>query len=471
MSDMLEKILLKVSRRLKIPVWWVGGPVRDALLKRPWVDGDVACHDAQRMAKALSRTLSAKLITLDERYKIYRVILPAAGTTLDVAELQGKTIEEDLGRRDFSINAMARLVGSSTLIDPWKGVADLRKKKIRALSQKVLKDDPIRRLRAFRFSAQLNFSIDPQTLRWIHKGSLQGIAAERIREELLKLLSSTRAGETLAAMDKAGVLIEIFEDLEACRRTARSYYGTGGVLTHSLNTVRNLEWLLERLPIIPTINATACADYLNLSIGGYPRRAWLKLGALLHDIGKPATAQKIKGRLRFFGHEEVGADRVGPLAIRLRLSRQETQLVRLWVKHHMRLGGLAAAADVTTKAFFRYFRDLQGEGLGMVLVSLADHFDYLARARWGKNTDAVEKMARAMISMYFEKNAVLKLPQLINGHDVMRALKLAPSPVIGVLLKSLEEAQLDGRIRTRAQALRHLPVLFRQMDSPSVDCP
>ena len=274
---------------------------------------------------------------LDEHYRIYRVILPSGGATLDVAELQGKTIQEDLARRDFSINAMARLVGSDTLLDPWKGVADLRHKKIRALSASVLKEDPIRRLRAFRFSAQLNFSIDAQTLRWIRKGSLKGIAAERIREELLKLLASPRAGVALGAMDKAGLLIEIFEDLEACRRTARSYYGPGGVLKHSLNTVSHLEWLLERLPVIPAVNAAACAGIpRGFPIGGFPRRArgssW---SALLHDIGKPATAQKIKGRLRFFGHEEeVGADEmVSPLADRLRLSRQETQLVRLWVKH------------------------------------------------------------------------------------------------------------------------------------------
>jgi len=457
----LEELLVSESRRQRTPVWWVGGPVRDALLLRPWLDGDIACRHAQRMAKALQRKLRAKLITLDEHYRIYRVILPAGGLTLDVAELQGKTIQDDLARRDFSINTMARLVGQDAIVDPWKGLADLRRKKIRALSARVLKEDPIRRLRAFRFAAQLNFTIDAQTRRWIRGGTFKSIAAERIRGELLKLLTSPRAGAALAAMDASGLLIEIFEDLEACRRTGRAYYGPGGVLTHSLNTVRNFEWLCEHLDTIVSAHAEACQAYLDFPIGGFPRRAWLKLGALLHDIGKPATAQKIQGRLRFFGHEEVGAHQISPLAQRLRFSRQETQLVRLWVKHHMRLGGLAAASDVTPKAFFRYFRDLQGEGLGMVLISLADHFDYLARARWGKNTDPVERQARALMAQYFQKNEALTLPRLVDGHDIMRRLKLKPSPLIGQILRAVEEGQLDGRFRTRADALKNLPALHK----------
>jgi poly(A) polymerase len=472
----LESLLIQESRRLKIPIWWVGGPVRDELLKRPWLDGDVACKGAQRLAKSISRRLSAKLIVLDERYRIYRVIPPSDEGTLDVAELQGKTIQDDLSRRDFSINAMARRVGETTVIDPWNGTADLRRRKIRALSQRVLKEDPIRRLRAFRFSAQLGFSIEAKTLAWIRKGSLQTIAAERIREEFLKLLSARAAGPTLEAMDRAGLLIELVEELEACRWSARSFYGKGGVLKHSLNTVKNLEWLLYGLSLTSprrksgassmdwaptfvgvTSKALSTQSYLQELIGGHPRSAWLKLGALLHDIGKPATAQKIKGRLRFFGHEETGADMVSPLARRLRLSRQETQLIRQLVKHHMRLGGLAAAAGVTPKAYFRYWRDLEGEGAGMILVSLADHFDYIPRRRWGKNTDPVERLARKLLAQ--NALAPVTLPRLIDGHWIMRALKLKPSPLIGKILEQVQDAQADGKIKTKKEALKFIKAL------------
>lgn len=457
MNAALETLLTRESRRLQTPLWWVGGPVRDEILKRPWLDGDLACANALRMAQRLRRVLSAKLITLDDQYRIYRIILPTGGATLDIAELQGKTIQTDLARRDFSINAMARHVGQSEVIDPWGGRGDVRRKKIRALAKKTLEDDPIRRLRAFRFSAQLGFAIVPQTLRWIRQGTLRGVAAERIREELLKLMASPQAGSVLAAMDKAGLLVGIFEELEACRRTAPAYYGKGGVLKHSLATVRNLEWLLAQRPVFTPAQWVECTRYLDEPVGGFPRRAWLKLGALLHDIGKPATAQKIDGRLRFFGHEEVGADMVGSLAQRLRLSRQETQLIRQWVKQHMRLGGLAVAAGAGVKAFARYFRDLDGrDGLGMILVSLADHYDYLAPKRWGKHTDPVEKTAKRMIDAYFSEQSRLRPARLINGHDVMKTLRLPPSPEIGRLLERVQDAQVEGHVTTRAEALAFL---------------
>src|SRR4029077_19486632 len=109
----------------------------------------------------------------------------------------------------------------------------------------------------------------------------------------------------------------------------------------------------------------------------YPRTAWLKFGAFLHDIGKPATAKMIKGRLRFFEHEHVGARLAMKVGERLRCSRQEVQLLGLWVRNHMRPGNLAAAARITDKAISRYFRDLGEEGVGMVLISLADHYTYL----------------------------------------------------------------------------------------------
>jgi len=463
----LESLLIAQSRLRKVPIWWVGGPVRDEVLQRPWLDGDVACRGALALAKSISRKVHGKLIVLDDQYRIYRVIIPEGGYTLDVAELQGRTIEEDLARRDFTINAMARLVGTSTIIDPWKGIKDLKRKTVRTLSLKVLKEDPVRRLRAFRFAAQLNFKIDPKTLAWVRKGSLSTIAAERIREEFLKLLVSPQTGSTLDAMDRAGLLIEIIEELEACRWTARSFYGSGGVLRHSLNTVKNLEWILGRLTLyLSHKHADMVHGYLHEPIGGHPRLAWLKLGALLHDIGKPATAKKIGGRLRFFGHEEVGADMAGPFAKRLRLSRQETQLVRSYVKHHMRLGSLAAASAATPKALFRYFRDLGGsEGVGMILISLADHYDYLNAKKWGKKSDPVEKLAIRMLDTFYADQALMKPQRLITGHDIMRVLRLKPSPQIGDILEKVQDAQVDGKIKSKDEALAFVKALALSVPS------
>ncbi len=124
--------------------------------------------------------------------------------------------------------------------------------------------------------------------------------------------------------------------------------------------------------------------YLQETIGGYPRYAWMKWAAFLHDVGKPATAKVIKGRLRFFGHEHEGARLAAKISERLRCSRQEVQLMEVWVRNHMRMGNLAAAARITDKAVSRFFRDLGEDGVGMVLISLADHYTYLSAIVMGK---------------------------------------------------------------------------------------
>jgi len=131
------------------------------------------------------------------------------------------------------------------------------------------------------------------------------------------------------------------------------------------------------------------------------------------------------------------------------------------VKHHMRLGSLATAKQVTPKAFVRYFRDLDKESISMILVSLADHYDYLAKAKWGKNTDPVEKMANHLLKNYFESASLANLPRLLNGHDVMKTLRIKPSPVIGKVLQEVQDWQADGKLKDRADAFKQLPAIYR----------
>jgi len=493
-NSALRRIFAELCR-LNSELFLVGGPVRDRLLARRCHDWDLACRNAQSTARQTAKVLHGKFITLDEQHRIFRVILPDH-TTLDFAELQGKTIEQDLSRRDFTINAMAiRLCsgapvlpcsgleraafnrsteaqehGSTVIVDPFGGQRDLRRKIIRAVSPRALVDDPLRLLRAFRFAAQFQFAIEARTLRWIrkHRESLWKVAAERIREEWLRLLMQPAAAATLKSMDQAGLLPVLFPDLETCRRVAVRYYGRGGVLKHSLQTVGNLEWIFERMAseprsagasrksmLAPMLRSSDAPirEYLNKPMGGFPSAAWLKFAGLLHDIGKPATAQVIKGRLRFFGHEDVGARQTQRILRDLRCSRQEIQQVSAWVQNHMRLGNLAAAPKITEKAIARFFRDLGNGGVGMVLVSLGDHYSYLPRNRWGKGTDPVEKVARQLLdSYYFRREAVLPV-RIVNGHVLMKKLRLKPGPLIGKLLASVQDAQVEGKVTTRDEAI------------------
>jgi len=489
MTATLEAVLLAAASRHKTNLWLVGGPVRDQLLAKPYDDWDLVCRKAGAVARAAAKKLKAKFIVLDEQHRIYRVILPETfrpAHTLDFAELQGRTIEEDLSRRDFSINAMARPLTRPTapspdgrgvtqpwvreIVDPFHGQRDLKKKIIRAVSEKAFTEDPLRLLRAFRFQAQLQFRLEARTRLWVRKHAqrIGDVSPERIREELLRLWKSPAAAFSIRDMDAVGLLTPLFAEIESCRRTAVRYYGKGGVLKHSFETVENLEWILEKIEgtsegvkerttrhsnhsLFPSFSPSL-RTYLKESVGGYPRYAWLKWAAFLHDFGKPATAKMIKGRLRFYEHEHIGAALATQIGERFRCSRRESQLLGTWVRNHMRLGNLAAASRITDRAVSRFFRDLGVEGIGMVLVSLADHYTYLARRLWGKGKDPVDKMALRLFTSYFEERARILPPKLIDGHELMRYLRIKPGPRVGKLLSVIQDAQADGKVKTREEA-------------------
>jgi poly(A) polymerase len=455
-----------VGRRLRADPYWVGGTVRDRLLGRESHDWDFVCLHAERVARAVARQLDASFVTLDEQNRIYRVVpRPKPGQpadlTLDFAERQGKRIEEDLGRRDFTINAMAIPLSANHVIDPFDGQKDLKKRVVRALSRKAFQEDPLRLLRAYRMAVQFDLVLEARTRTWVRAETarIERVARERIREELLRLFAQPACSPALRDMDRSGLLTTLWPELEAGRRVGLAYYGQGGVVKHQLHSVENLEWLLARLNrkalrFISSVDIEQhIQTYVRQPIGGFPRSAYLKLAALVHDVGKPATAEVIKGRLRFFGHEDVGAQIVMKRLTLQRYSRQESMLIRSWVRNHMRLGNLASVSRLTEKAMARFFRDLGEDGVGMTLVSLGDHYDYLPRAKWGKNTDPVERMAQRLLDAYYMKRETVLPPKIIDGHLLMKKLRLKPGPMIGKLLDAVRDAQAEGKVRTVNEAL------------------
>ena len=277
MTPSILQVLINAGHRRRVEPYFVGGPVRDRLLGRHCHDWDIVSRQALPLAREVARSTHGKLITLDDQNRIYRIIL-SDHTTIDFAEMQGKNIQEDLARRDFTINAMAMPLlptfllprgeggrrpdeaasplpsptgrGSLAMgiIDPFGGQRDLKRKVVRAVSQRAFKEDPLRLVRAFRFASQFGFSIESKTLKWItqsHQGLIGHVANERIREEWLRLLQQPEAHVSLRLMDRTGLLTAIFSDMETCRSVAYRYYGKGGVLKHSLQTVENLEWILQ----------------------------------------------------------------------------------------------------------------------------------------------------------------------------------------------------------------------------------
>jgi poly(A) polymerase len=445
--------------------WLVGGFLRDAMLERPTSDADVVVpSDPKNVARRFAAAQGGHFFPLDEERGTYRVVVAGGDgkITFDFCRRQGKTIEDDLLKRDFTINAMGLSVlhwGESNwkrkVLDPTGGFTDLKQKKIRRISVANLKEDPLRILRAFRFMAELGFGLTPETWVDVKKGRawLKRSAPERVREEMLYLLASPRAADTLREMDRAGVLAVVFPEVEPLRRTGFDYYGKGGVLAHSIAAVKSLEKLLTELPRqFPAFHKDLSA-HLNEVVGQHPRYAHLKLVELFHDIGKPATAKKEGGKLHFYGHDAVGARMVEKIAGRLRFSSGEARSLSRQVGAHMRPGNLGHQPVLSDRAIYRFFRDLEGDAVGLLIVALGDHFTYLSpRARNGRK-DPVYRTIRKLLETYFLKHTSVEPPKIIDGNDVMKSLKLKPGPEVGRLLAAVREAQAAGEVKTKKEAL------------------
>lgn len=472
------------------PVWLVGGALRDAALGRPLLDLDLACAGARSLAAAVARTFKGTLVTLDAENAVYRLALPPArGRTLrqiDVAEIVGKDIHEDLRRRDFTANALAlelsaaipAAVAPGALLDPRGGLRDIERGVLRVEDDKPFKDDPLRLLRAFRIAAQTGLEVDAPTLALIrrHRRRIAEPAGERVQSELLGLLAVPGAAAWLKRMDECGLLTALFEDLEPARHCAEEYYGEGGVLKHTLEVCARLDLLLTSFRRVYPDLAGRFEEHLAArSSGGVPERAVWMLAALLHDVAKPETAELIGGRLRFFEHDVKGAARAERIMRRLRFSREHVETVSAIVRHHLRPGHLAAGGPLTERAAYRFFRDLGPRAPGLLAVCWGDHASYLPEPRLERvlaaacarpprpvtrlrpedvrKTAAHLQLVSSLLRRFFDQRKAPVPERLLDGVAVMKALKIPPGPKVGEVLERLREAQAEGKVRSKDQAL------------------
>ncbi|MDD5657516.1 MAG: HD domain-containing protein [Elusimicrobia bacterium] len=482
------QLLRAAAAALPGPCYLVGGALRDVWLGRPLLDLDLAARGARAGAGALARRLRAACVPLDEEQGVYRLVLRGAGpiAQLDISELQGADIIQDLARRDFTVDALAlpiapglrAEISPAALLDPRGGLADLAAGRLRCESEEILKADPLRLLRAFRLGAQLGFSIEPATLRLLRRlrSRVRQPAAERIGAELSLLLSEPGCGRWIRLMDETGVLTALFEDLEPSRQCAQCYYGKGGVLEHTLAVIDRLDFMLANLDRVFPDTARPLSEALGGRLRPGPSRAALMLAALLHDVSKPETARRIGGRLRFFGHDEAGARRAARLLKDLRFPNDTVDTVSAVIAQHLRPGNLAAGGALTDKAVYRLFRDLGEQALPLLLVCWADHASYLPARRLepllkaaaeppdGAGLAAVRpaearktvshlRVVGELLRRHFESGRKTVPERMLDGHAVMRLLNIPPGPRVGAVLERLREAQAEGLVRSRRQAV------------------
>jgi len=457
----LLRAVLRVAPRGAAPVL-IGGAVRDALLGRPAaVDLDVAiAGGAIELARRLADALGVAFVPLDTERGAARVVAP--GHRVDLADFRAPTLEGDLAARDFTVNALAVPLralmqqGRAPVHDPLDGLADLAARRLRLAGPGVLAEDPVRVLRGVRLACSLGFRLTPATRRAIRQAApaISTVSPERVRDEVLALLAAAETARALRTADRLGVLTAVFPEVEPMRRTQQPAPHRFDVLEHSLRALAACDRLLARLSTLTPFGAELAAHMAEPLGGGISRRQILKLATLLHDVSKPETRRTIRGRVRFFEHDLLGAARARAIAGRLRLPQHASTVLERLVRHHLRPMHLGAASRLTARARYRFFRDLGSETRDLLLLVLAD-----ASAVRGESPFRLwPRMAlvRELLAGWEEQRENVRHEPLVRGGDVMARFGLQPGPEIGRLLARAREAQDLGLVSTREEALAYL---------------
>lgn len=479
----LHPLVFRIAEYLPVdlPIYLVGGAVRDLLLGRELHDLDFALPGGViRTARNLADRLGADFYPLDAERDTARLFFNQPGDrrwVLDFAAYRGEDLLSDLRGRDFSINAIAIDIRKpSALIDPMGGAADLHAGRLRACSSNSFEDDPVRILRGARLSAALKMKIEQDTLSGMRRAVnlLDRVSPERLRDELFRILDTPQPGTALRVADAIGALQFVLPEFTALKGISQSPPHISDVWDHTLDVLNRLEALLQVLSqnYDPDQASNLMLGLAVLRIGRYREKitenlkerlnldrshlALLRFAALHHDIGKAQTRQVDEaGRIRFFEHERVGAELSARRGEALRLSNLEVERLQSIVRFHLRPLLLAQGKNQPSpRAIYRYFRDAGPASVDVCLLALADvlatYGHTLTQEIWIRQLDVIRTLFEAL---WERPEQSVFPPVLLNGRDLMEAFGLHAGPLIGELLEAVREAQAVGQVSNRDEAL------------------
>ncbi len=448
-----DPILSKLSRLAKekrIPLFLVGGYLRDLRFGTERKDYDFALpKEAASSIKMVEEALGLHFFKVGKEETntvTFRTV--KEGLSVDIAFLQGKTIEEDLKRRDFTINAMAFSLRDETFHSVEGSLEDMGKKLIRTVSDRSIDQDPLRMLRAIRYLCTLEgFILDEDLIREISskKGQLRKTPGERIKTELDQILLSPRPSSGVRSLYESTLLFTLFPELGGLESLGQGEYHHLTVLSHVLLAIEKISWALEWV--------SARAKKISLT---EEDRLALYYTILFHDIGKQDTySEDETGKVRFYFHESHSRQRAEGIMERLKFSNQLKNKILHLVQHHMRILNLPSGAK--EGALKRLVNQIGEETPLLVLHTLADK--EASRGILSVQIDEVVEGHCLRILELFREKDIVHPPPLINGHDVM-ALGYSPGPKVGQILDFISQKQIEGEIKNREEALRMLKEEF-----------
>ncbi len=410
-------------------LYLVGGSVRDELLGRPVTDYDFTT-DARpdEIRRLLAAARPEHVYAVGEKFGTICATLE--GHTVQVTSYRGEqynpksrkpevtfgvSLEDDLARRDFTVNAMARDLHGGPPIDPFGGRADLRAGLIRAVRDPAERfaEDPLRMLRAVRFATTLGFTIEPETAAAIKEqaAELENISRERVAEEMNKILLAAQPSRGLRLLVELDLMRSIIPEalpmVEMKRAAERRHKD---VWPHVLQVV-------DKAP--PTLE--------------------LRWAALLHDIAKPETFSYKDGQVHFFGHEVVGARRAHEILTRLHFDRATVERVSALVARHMRINTYSDWSDGAVRRFMREAGDQLGDLFALSRADITSHRFERVQAVMA-NVERLEGRVRELE----EQAEIAKMHSPLDGHELMEMFGRKPGPWLGKVKTYLLDLVLDG---------------------------
>ncbi|MBN2575771.1 MAG: HD domain-containing protein [Deltaproteobacteria bacterium] len=447
MLDGIPQEVLAVCRRLREAghaAFVVGGSIRDLLIGRAPGDFDVATSAHPETTLRLFGSRYALPTGLQHGTVTVLVGDPGSQRPVEVTTFRGEgayldgrrpstvtfsaTLEEDLSRRDFTINAIAYDPAAGTIIDPYDGRGDIGRKLVRTVGDPLLRfaEDGLRPMRGVRQAAQLGFALDAATQAAIPRtlGAFRKVSVERIRDELRKLLLAPVPSVGIEAMRRTGLLAEVLPEMLPTIGCLQNRFHKHDVYEHTLATLD-----------------AAVPDFV------------VRMAALLHDLGKPASQaprEDAPGEFSFFRHEQVGAEMAEAICARLKLPTEERGKICALVAGHM----FFYTPDWTDGTVRRFVKRV-GPDLVPLLFALREA-DIASRGQ-GEDREAETRELRERIAQVAAADAVLRVTDLaIDGKDVMRILGISPGRRVGEILEGLLEKVLDDPTLNQPETLARL---------------
>ncbi|MEN3034115.1 MAG: HD domain-containing protein [Aquificaceae bacterium] len=452
----------------------VGGWVRDRVLGEPVgekIDIDLlTTYDPIKLARALAERIGGAFFEFEKRKLFWRsrvgvVVLKQKPYTyrFDIAQIRGNDIEkaliQDLLSRDFSANAMAinmdhvlSLGARQTFIyDPCHGMEDLEMGILKPVSLSNIEEDPIRILRGFRIAHQRKLELTEDFLDFVRRKSniIKKSPPERITQELLRIFSAENSWRVIKDLYEIGILKEIFPET-ARWEEVKDKSQEAPLSEHIFKVIKELEEIIKRKNQLLPDGIEIEREFL----GEFSQIELTKLAALLHDIAKPHTYKVIDGKSTFYGHDVLGEQMVRNYAKVYKWGKDVEDFVAKMVRHHLRLFFLREAKlknELTDRAKYRFWRDCEDIAPYLFLHSLADSIA----------SDDSETQIQALIELFKElwefKLKMGQLPSaLLSGDEIMDILKIEQGPEVGKLKQALIEAQIEGKVKTKEEAIEFL---------------